>query len=177
MLRFAHEMNGDWYPWSESVNGNKPGDYVRAWKHVHDVLVKAGAKNVHWVWSPNSGGPVPLAGLYPGGSYVDSLGLDGYNWGTTQTWSSWQAPSNVLGPWLDSLRAIAPGKGITIAETASAETGGSKPDWITALIPYLSGQASVTGFVWFNINKEVDWRIDSSPASSAAFASSLAIRS
>src|SRR5262249_11875758 len=27
-LRFAHEMNGYWYPWSEGVNGNAPGSYV-----------------------------------------------------------------------------------------------------------------------------------------------------
>jgi hypothetical protein len=25
-LRFAHEMNGDWYPWAEGVNGNGAGD-------------------------------------------------------------------------------------------------------------------------------------------------------
>lgn len=36
MLRFAHEMNGNWYPWAESVNGNQPGDYVQVWQHVHD---------------------------------------------------------------------------------------------------------------------------------------------
>jgi hypothetical protein len=30
MVRFAHEMNGDWYPWSEARNDNRPGDYVRA---------------------------------------------------------------------------------------------------------------------------------------------------
>jgi hypothetical protein len=45
-IRFAHEMNGTWYPWCEKVNGNKPGDYVRAWRHVHDVFAKAGAQNV-----------------------------------------------------------------------------------------------------------------------------------
>ncbi len=65
---------------------------------------------------------------------------------------------------------------ITIAETASAEAGGSKPGWITALVPYLSGQASVNGFVWFDMNKENDWRIDSSPASAAAFPTALSVR-
>ena len=27
-LRFNHEMNGYWYPWSEQANGNSPGEYV-----------------------------------------------------------------------------------------------------------------------------------------------------
>ncbi|MGE5765396.1 MAG: hypothetical protein ACM3ZF_16470, partial [Mycobacterium leprae] len=38
-LRFDHEMNGIWYPWAEQVNGNKPGEYIAAWRHVHDIFV------------------------------------------------------------------------------------------------------------------------------------------
>ena len=37
-VRFAHEMNGDWYPWGLGVNGNTPADYVAAYRHVHDVI-------------------------------------------------------------------------------------------------------------------------------------------
>jgi len=176
MLRFAHEMNGDWYPWSESVNGNKPGDYVRAWKHVHDVIAAAGASNITWVWAPNGGGPGNMAEMYPGDTYVDVLGLDAYNWGTTQTWSSWQAPDAIFGTYLAQLRTIAPGKNILVTETASTETGGSKADWITALVPYLKAQPNVTGFFWFNLNKETNWRINSSTTSSDAFAAALAAR-
>ena len=35
MLRFAEEMNGNWTPWDEGVNGNGPGSFVAAWDHVH----------------------------------------------------------------------------------------------------------------------------------------------
>ena len=42
-IRFAHEMNGNWYPWSESRSGNRPGDYVQAWRHVHDIFTRVGA--------------------------------------------------------------------------------------------------------------------------------------
>ncbi len=52
VLRFAHEMNGHWYPWSERRSGNRPGDYVRAWRHVHKVFQRAGASNVIWVIRP-----------------------------------------------------------------------------------------------------------------------------
>lgn len=176
MLRFAHEMNGDWYPWCETINGNQPGDYIRAWQHVHDVVSAAGAFNVTWVWAPNAGGPGDMAAMYPGDGYVDVLGLDAYNWGTTRSWSSWQSPDAVYGYWLDQLRVTAPGKQIILTETASTETGGSKADWNTSLVPYLSGQPDVTGFIWFNLNKETDWRIESSTASSSAFAAALAAR-
>lgn len=176
MLRFAHEMNGNWYPWAEAVNGNGPGDYIQAWRHVHDLVSAAGATNVNWVWAPNGGGSVDPSVLYPGDAYVDTVGLDAYNWGTTQVWSSWQLPDAVFGPHLAALRTIAPGKQIVITETASTETGGSKPDWNTALVSYLRAQPDVSGFVWFNLNKETDWRINSSAASASALSSALAAR-
>ena len=178
MLRFGHEMNGDWYPWSEGVNSNGPGDYAAAWRHVHEVVAAAGASNVTWVWNPNVPywGSTPLDGLYPGPGYVDAVALDGYNWGTSAAWSSWVAPQELFGPGLTELRRLAPGIQVLIAETASAEQGGSKADWNTALISFLAAQPDVTAVVWFNFNKETDWRINSSTGSSAALAAALAAR-
>ena len=178
MLRFAHEMNGNWYPWAESANGNQAGDYVAAWRHVHDVVAATGATNVQWVWSPNVQywGSTALSGLYPGAGYVDVVSLDGYNWGTAASWSSWTSPSALFGDGLAALRGLAPGKPIMISETASAEAGGSKADWNTALVSYLAAQSDVTALVWFHHNKEVDWRINSSTASTNALAAALAAR-
>jgi beta-mannanase len=178
MLRFGHEMNGNWYPWAESANGNQAGDYVAAWRHVHDVIASTGATNVQWVWSPNVPywGSTPLTGLYPGAGYVDVVALDGYNWGTAASWSTWTTPSALFGDGLTALRNLAPGKPIIIAETASAEAGGSKTAWNTTLVSYLAAQPDITAFVWFNHNKEVDWRINSTTASADAFAATLAAR-
>jgi beta-mannanase len=30
-------MNGNWFSWSERTNVNQPGEYVAAWRHVHDI--------------------------------------------------------------------------------------------------------------------------------------------
>ncbi|WP_104169202.1 glycoside hydrolase family 26 protein [Cryobacterium sp. M23] len=179
MLRYGHEMNGNWYPWADSVNGNAPGDYAAAWRHVHDVVAAAGATNVSWVWSPNIPytGSTPLAGLYPGAAYVDVVALDGYNWGTSAAWSTWQAPAALFDTGLAQLRALAPGKQIIIAETSSAEADGSKSKWNTALVAYLAKQPDVTGFVWFHFLKETDWRINSSTTSTSSLAKALAARS
>ncbi|MCU1518852.1 MAG: Beta-mannanase-like protein [Pseudarthrobacter sp.] len=178
MLRFAHEMNGNWYPWAEGVNGNQSGDYVQAWRHVHDVIAATGASNVQWVWSPNVPywGSVDLAGLFPGAAYVDIVALDGYNWGTSAAWSGWISAQDLFAPGIAQLRSLAPGKPILIAETASSELGGSKPAWITDMVSYLSAQPDVMGFVWFHIQKEADWRINSSAASTSAFSSALLAR-
>ncbi|MET3809925.1 glycosyl hydrolase [Arthrobacter sp. UYEF3] len=178
MLRFGHEMNGNWYPWSEGINGNGAGDYVAAWRHVHDVVTATGASNVTWLWNPNVPyqGSSPLDALYPGPAYVDAVALDGYNRGTSAAWSSWISPSELFGPGLAELRRLAPGKQVLVAETSSAEQGGSKADWNTGLISYLAAQADVTAVVWFNFNKEMDWRINSSTSSATALSAALAAR-
>ncbi len=179
MLRFAHEMNGNWYPWSEQVNGNQPGQYVAAWRHVHDIFTRMGDHNVSWVWSPNVvyDGSIALHELYPGPGYVDVVAMDGYNWGTTHSDSVWTSPADLFGSTLSQVRRIAPGLPIIIGETASAESGGSKADWITTLFSYLTSQPDVTAVVWFDYNKEADWRINSSDASVAAFKAALSSRS
>ena len=75
-LRFDHEMNGDWFTWSEGVDGNTAGQFVAAWRHVHRVFDSVGASNVTWVWSPiiEYSEHTPLAEMYPGGAYVDWIG-------------------------------------------------------------------------------------------------------
>jgi hypothetical protein len=178
MLRFGHEMNGNWYPWSEQLNGNGPGDYVAAWRHVHDVVASAGAANVTWVWNPNVPywGSAPLTALYPGAAYVDAVALDGYNWGTSASWSTWVSPSELFGQGLAELRGLAPGKQILIGETSSAEQGGSKAEWASSLVGYLAAQGDVTALTWFHFNKETDWRINSSTAAADALRSALAAR-
>ncbi len=175
MLRFAHEMNGDWYPWSEQVNDNRPGEYVAAWRHVHDLFARAGVDNVSWVWSPNVeyAGSQPLAEVYPGGDYVDAVAVDGYNWGTAESWSTWQSPSEIFDPTFRAVRRLAPDKPLMIGETGSAEAGGDKALWISRLFTWLEANPDVRALVWFNLNKETDWRIESSRSAAEAFAEGL----
>ncbi len=48
MIRFAHEMNGNCYPWDGVHNGNDataPPKYIAAFRHVHDVFAAAGVTN------------------------------------------------------------------------------------------------------------------------------------
>jgi beta-mannanase len=171
-LRFAHEMNGDWYPWSPGVNGNTAPQYVSAWRRVVGIFRQEGATKVRWVWSPNVkyGDSTPFGRVYPGNSYVDWVGIDGYNWGTTSQGKSWQELAMVFGPSYDELAAMTD-KPMMIAETASAESGGDKAAWIKKglLEDVPSRLPRVRAVVWFHENKEADWRIDSSAGSLAAY--------
>jgi beta-mannanase len=168
-FRFAHEMNGNWYPWAESVNGNKSGDYAKAWKHVVDIFRAEGATNAKFVWCPNVNyqGSTPLSGLFPGDNYVDYVCMDGYNWGDTN--GGFQSFTNLFSSTYNNITTIS-SKDVIIGEMASAEQGGSKSNWITdAYTKAIDAFPKIKLITWFNQNKEKDWRIESSTTSQNAF--------
>ncbi len=177
-LRWGHEMNGNWYPWDGANNGANLAattTFISAYRHIHDLFVAAGATNALWVFCPNVAS-VPgdswnqWQNYYPGDAYVDWMGFDGYNWGTIQATSTWQTFPAIAGSIYASLAAK--GKPIMIPETASAEQGGDKTAWIAGILPAMKTMfPAVKALVWFQMNKETDWRVDSSPSAATAFVS------
>jgi beta-mannanase len=171
-------MNGNWYPWSGASNGASlaaTATFISAYRHIHDLFVAVGATNAVWVFCPNVAS-VPgdswnqWQNYYPGDAYVDWMGFDGYNWGTIMTTSAWQMFPTIAGTIYSGLATK--GKPIMIPETASAELGGDKAAWIAGILPALKTMfPGVKALVWFQMNKETDWRVDSSPSAAAAFIS------
>jgi beta-mannanase len=165
-----HEMNGNWDPWDGPVGNNTPAKVISAWKHVHDKF--AGIGNVKWGWAPNNVS-VPnttankMEAYYPGDAYVDYVGVDGFNFNDGQ----WQTFSQVFDDSLKRLAAYK--KPIYIFSMASAE-GSQKAAWIKdAITVQMPKYANLKGFIWFNEDKEKDWRIESDAASVAAFKAAL----
>ncbi|MBL7493657.1 beta-mannanase [Frankia sp. AgB1.9] len=168
-LRFAHEMNGYWYPWAEQANGNQPGQYVQAWRHVHDIFTQEGAANVVWIWSPNVTYPnsTPLAELYPGDAYVDWVGFSGY-YGTVGN-ETYKSFDEIFASSLAEVQTVTQ-KPIVITETGAADNAGLKAAWIAQLFASLPRYPEIIGVIWQESTKEVDWRVAVSPAASRAFA-------
>jgi hypothetical protein len=172
-LRWGWEMNGNWSAHDGSHNGSDgPKLYVAAWRHIHDLFDAEGASNAVWVWSPNAG-DVPAARwnhwthYYPGNAYVDWVGIDGYNWGTTQPWSRWTSFASLVAP---VYRDYAGRKPIMVAETGSAERGGDKAGWLASAARSLKLRfPAVAALVYFDQNKETDWRVDSSASALRSF--------
>jgi hypothetical protein len=168
-LRWAAEFNGEWNP-----AYGQPRRFVAAWRHLVQTFRGAGATNVRWVWCPFAAQPPrrhpeQWRQYYPGDRFVDCVGMDGYNWGTTRPWSRWQSFAEIFGPLY---RDYAGRKPLMICEVGSAEAGGDKAAWIRAMGAQLAGRFSrVRAVVWFHANKETDWRIDSSDAALRAFRS------
>ena len=171
-VRLAEEMNGSWSSWGAGVDGNTPESYIAMWRHVVSIFRLAGATNAIWVWSPNihqtGGSARTFQQYYPGNTWVNDVALDGYNSGHSQT-TSWQSFSRVFEQSYAELAALT-NKPMMIAETASAEQGGSKAAWIESIPQVIATtMPRVRALIWFNRDKEADWRVNSSVTSLAAF--------
>jgi hypothetical protein len=61
-----------------------------------------------------------------------------------------------------------------IGEFASSELGGNKAAWITGAAARMpAAYPQLRAFIWFNYNKETDWRVESSAGALSAFKSSF----
>jgi hypothetical protein len=172
MIRFGHEMNGDWYPW-----GQRPGEYIKAYRYLVSKFRQIGVENVNFMWSINSDN-VPYTDIknaaeyYPGDDVVDIIGIDGFNFGLAEQSSTWRSFKDIFLPAYQFASTYQ--KPISISETASSEEGGNKAEWISQMFTDLKTVfPKVTDLVWFDILKEADWRIDSSISSLQAFKSGI----
>ena len=164
MIRLAHEMNGSWYPWAEGTNDNASGSYVLFWRAVVARVEQIAPDHVIWVWSPNVrfGGSTALDDLYPGDDAVDLIGLVGYFGHLSETPTSYPTFDELFGPTIDEIRELTD-LPILITETSATEDGGFKADWTADLFESVAASRDVIGLVWFDVDKEADWRVDSSP--------------
>lgn len=127
IVRFAHEMNGGWYPW-----GQQPGDFVATFRRVAAAVRQAPASEI--LWAPNEGGGYPFPGgaynavagdegfdaldtdgddaltqsddpygpYYPGDGHIDWVGLTVYHFGARWPWGDNVLPE--AGVFLDKIR-------------------------------------------------------------------------
>ena len=169
-LRFAHEMNAWWYPWCEAVNGNRPGQYVHAWRHVHQLFSSETGVPIRWVWSPNrlvtsSHYKIPtLAELFPGGDVVHVLGMTGYSHDDP-------SPLVTFGPTVDQLKHLS---SLPLVLSEIGAEGGSQASWIRQLQPFLRHDPRIQGFVYFETSPSTtgatgDYQIATSPRATSAF--------
>jgi mannan endo-1,4-beta-mannosidase len=161
VISFGHEMNGYWYSWG--YRHTSPAVFVAAWRHIVTVFRRQGADNVTWLWTVNiidkRGGIPSPAPWWPGDSFVDWIGIDGYYYKP-----SWRfAP--LFGPTIRAVRALTLDP-ILITETAAAPAAGQAAkiaDLFAGIRAY-----GLLGFVWFNGTGFRDWRL-TNPAAIAAF--------
>jgi hypothetical protein len=198
VIRFDHESNGNWYPWSvgwpptgaasnQGISGNTPAEYVAAWRHVWSIFNSLGA-NAYAIWAYVPSRIDTLAGYdgmtqsqliaaaYPGDAYTDWVGVDGYQYNPAESTTY----SDTFAATFAALGSFS-SKPIIVAEMGSAEqSGGVKARWIQQTLAGLSANPRVISAIYFDNDVtgvhyidgkpiRTDWRIDSDPAAASAF--------
>ena len=165
ILSFAPEANGGWYEWGY---GRTPAKvYVQAWRHVVTVFRRAGAGRIKWAWIMNRGflQGEQLQVLWPGRSYVDMLGVNGYFKNPRDNFRILFART------IRDMRKLSSDP-ILITETGGAPAAGK----LRAVRQLVAGVAAyhLAGFFWFDIHQHgdpyhQDWRIETSLQGLAAY--------
>ena len=162
VIRFAHEMNGSWYPWSAgrgsiTAHGtpvqldNTPAKYREMWRHVWTVFRDVGANDfVMWAWTPvktlcTTHNPHAHSGRctnqyttyaedYPGDDYVDWVGLSSYAYGSKSAYTF----AHTFQASFENLADLTT-KPVYVAETGAAQrrtTPGAKSQTFATAVDY-----------------------------------------
>lgn len=154
-LSFGHEMNGAWYSWGYT---NTPARvFVAAWRHIHQVFAAVGARKIIWVWTaarltPQDRRVAPwLSPWWPGGQYVDWVGLDIYYFTPQVTFRQ------VFLPTITAVRKFTHDP-ILLTETAVY----NQPGQVRQIDNLFAGaQASgLLGIVWYNQDALHTWQLN-----------------
>lgn len=144
-IAFGHEMNAKHYPW-----GNRPKEYIAAFRRIADIFRKKGATNVTWVW--NIDARSDFKSYYPGNDVVDFIAIDGYS---TDWTDNPDKAAKLFDRQITTLKKLYPGKPVIIGETAyDRRNGGTKAgreSFVSSLVDYSA--LKLSGFAWFNRNK------------------------
>ena len=167
-LRYAHEMNGYWYPWSRN-----PRAYRWAWRRIVRLFGGAGARNVRFVWSVNANLYEPEAvwratmrRYWPGRKYVDFVGTTMIDFGGMKDY-----PVRAFAPRLRALRTLYR-KPVVLAETNTELNGAA--EWLRDLRNLLGRMPWIRGVFWSQLPSRgkvqqagtgiVDWDVQRVPA-------------
>jgi hypothetical protein len=159
------EMNLNEEAWGYGQNNNTAAKFQTAWKHVHDLF--SGATNVKFGLAYNSVSIPAVAGnnfndYYPGGAYVDYVGVDGFNFTDPG-----QTFAQIFNPAMAQLATY--NKPIIIFSTASIASN-NKAAWITnGLGNQIKTYSNLIGWVWFNQGGSPNWLVNSDNNSLQAF--------
>jgi Glycosyl hydrolase family 26 len=160
ILSFGHEMNGSWYSWG--FKHTAPAVFVAAWRHIVEQFRRLGVRNVTWMWTINvihTNRRIPSpAPWWPGTSYVNWVGMDGYYYDPSWTFTS------LFGPTIAVVRELTHDP-ILIAETAAAPAT-IQPAKIADLFQGVRTYG-LLGFVWFDVSHPEQWALNSPAAISA----------
>jgi hypothetical protein len=169
-LAFHHEPENDL-----SRNGS-PQDYAAAFRKIVTIFRSRGASNVGFVWNLMAWTFDPRSGrdpnqYYPGDSYVDFIGANGYNWYPVRSGDPYR-PFGVIFSAVNGW-AGSHGKPWIVCEYGSVEdarSSGMKPGWIVDALATAKTWSGLKALVYFDVHKSpYHWETNTSSSALSAY--------
>ena len=164
------ELNADW------VDFGSMRDFPTAWVRVRDIF-RLHAPDVRFVFNPTADTypeTTDVRTIWPGLEHVDLHGLDGYNWARPE-YGGWRSFDDLFAQQYRRLQQCAP-LPVWVCEVGCAERPlmGDKGTWYAEMADVLPTKfPKITALVAFDVRKEEDWRVSSSPQALAGFSSAV----
>jgi hypothetical protein len=147
------EMNLPEHAWSGDPNG-----YKVAYAHVRQAFLDQGLTKgqIRFVFAPYGvTDSQPLADYYPGDPIVDVVGFAKYNKN-----SPWQDYYDAFQKHIEGLQTyVSRSKPILITQTGSVDSGGARAGWFDDMFTKLKANDQVIGAIYFNVDKDHDYRV------------------
>jgi hypothetical protein len=163
IIRMGWEFDGDWYEWS----ARNPAAFASCWRHVWQAAESV-APGIRWAWNPNRGPShtgSPSEATYPGDQYVDTVGLDSYDFYPPATdasgWNEQLNGDHGLNFWLNFAKQHH--KSLSIPEWGGvagtqSEAGRDNPFYIQKMHAFFAQNAAWIGFEAYFDTTEGYWR-------------------
>ena len=129
-LRFAHEFDNPFYPWSKTGK-NTPDEFKNAWNHIHRLLTENGANEVILVWNPWKS--TEMQQYYPGNETVDWIGITALNYGPLNPDRKHRSFEELYQVFHDSLATFS-NKPVMLSEFGSVKFDNLQDEWISNAI-------------------------------------------
>ncbi len=159
VISFGPEMNR--YSWG--YTHTPAPTFVAAWRHIVTLFREQGADNVTWLWiiQADQPGTAPILSWWPGSSYVNWVGIDGFYTKPSDTFNG------VFAPAIHQVRTFT-NKPILLAETAVARNASQYANILNLFHGMV--QYRILGLVWFAGR---DWLLEGNPVAERAYRLSL----
>ncbi len=157
------EMNGEWTSY-----GLDPANFKAAFMRMVNLFAQEGVpdESVRWVFAPN-GWSKPeddFENYYPGHQWVDAVGFSAYNYGHCPypgQKPDWAHVDTIALPYIERMRAMAPGTPIFLTQFATSSATGSgrdaeaKNEWFRHNYTLLAETEGLRGILYFNKDDSV----------------------
>lgn len=154
MFRLNNEMNGDWCLYSSYHTSKDTEIYKALYKYLFTLFEEKGVDNVVWVWNPHDKSFPDFQWnhwmlYYPGDSFVDIVGLTGYNTGTYYPGEIWRGFNEIYDPlYAQNMNLFK--KPFMLTEFSSSSIGGQKESWIIEMFDNILKYENIKAAIWWN---------------------------